>query len=250
MFVLKIAPPFSSADMQFLLITHIRCSRIEYGYVKKREATLTMTIESLLAFTGIGLGGFGTFIYGVHTWRRKNKPRMASWLAWAVTNSVFAWLAYAHDAYWPAAFSAVAATLNYAVLFVCLIRQRGSFKRVDVGCLVAVAACLVLIAGSASDLAIAWMSIVANLIATAPTFHNAWRHAQHETWHLFGANALANLLGVLSAGSVDDFTKIAGPLVGLSGNLALTAIIFYRRLETKYQLVSAVVALHIVNIVE
>jgi hypothetical protein len=209
-----------------------------------------LTIESLLAFIGIGLGGFGTLIYGTHTWRRKNKPRIASWLAWAVTNTVFAWLAYTHEAYWAATFSAAAATLNYGVLVICLMRRRGSFKAADMACLATVFACLLLIATSASDLAIAWAGIVANLVATAPTFHNAWRHARHETWHLFGANAIANLLGIFSAGGIDDFTKIAGPLVGMSGNLVLTSIILYRRWEAQYHIISASAALYIANTID
>jgi hypothetical protein len=206
-----------------------------------------LTVESLLALIGIGLGGFGTLIYGLHTWQRKNKPRVASWLAWAITNSVFAWLAYSHGAYWAAAFSAAAATLNYGVLLICFARRRGSFRRIDIACLAAVMLCLSLIATSASDLVIAWVSIAANLIATAPTFHNAWRHAKHETWHLFGANAFANFLGLLSGGSLDDFAKIAGPLVGFSGNIALVSIILWRRWEAEYHTASAIAALHIVN---
>jgi hypothetical protein len=209
-----------------------------------------MTLESLLAFIGIGLGGIGTFIYSIHTWQRKNKPRIASWFAWAVTNTVFAWLAYSHEAYWAASFSAVAALLNYTVLFICLLRRRGSFKRADVLCLLVVAACLGLIATSASDLAIAWAGIVANLIATVPTFNNAWKHYRHETWHLFGANALANLLGVLSAGGFDDFAKIAGPLVGMSGNIALTSIIIYRKWESSYHITSVAAILHIADRIE
>lgn len=209
-----------------------------------------MTFESILAFIGIGLGGFGTFIYGIHTWQRKNKPRVASWLAWAVTNTVFAWLAYSHEAYWAASFSVVAALLNYAVLVICLLKRRGSFKRADIACLVMVAACLALIAISASDLAIAWAGIVANLVATIPTFNNAWKHFKHESWHLFGANALANLLGVLSAGSFDDFAKIAGPLVGMSGNVALTFIIVYRKMESKCHVSSVAALLHIADRVE
>ncbi|MDN5274279.1 MAG: hypothetical protein JWP06_180 [Candidatus Saccharibacteria bacterium] len=208
-----------------------------------------MTIASLLAFIGIGLGGAGTLIYGAHTWQRKNKPRVASWLAWAVTNTVFAWLAYSHEAYWAAAFSASAATLNYSVLIICVVRRRGSFQGIDAVCLAAVAVCLLLVTTSANDLTLAWVSVVANLIATAPTFHNAWRHARRETWHLFGANALANLLGVLCAGGFDDFAKIAGPLVGMSANIALTSIILWRRWEIQYHTISATAALHIANTV-
>ena len=206
-----------------------------------------MTIESLLALIGIGLGGIGTCIYGVHTWKRKNKPRIVSWVAWAITNTVFAWLAYSHDAYWAASFSAIAALLNYSVLIICIVKRHVEYRRSDIFCLVAVFACLALVAVSVDDFAVAWAGIIANLIATAPTFHNAWKHFRHEGWHLFGANALANLLGVFSAGSFDDFAKVAGPLVGMSGNIALTLILVYRKWENKYHISSVIALLHFTN---
>lgn len=202
-----------------------------------------MGIESLLSIIGIILGSIGALLYASQTWKRNNRPRVASWLAWAITNTVFTWLAYRQGAYWAAAFCSSAAILNYTIVAIAFMRGRASYKQEDMISVIAVLVCITFVVMSSNGVVVALVSIAANLIAAIPTYHNAWFHARHETWHLFGVNVIANILGLLSAGGFDDFTKIAGPLVAIFCNSSMAIIILWRQQEARYHTAATTVTL-------
>jgi hypothetical protein len=70
------------------------------------------------------------------------------------------------------------------------------------------------------------LAMGANVIATWPTIQHAWWQPREEAWQLFAANGGANALGLVSvfvsAGA--SLINTAGPLISMTGNVALVTI--------------------------
>jgi hypothetical protein len=194
-----------------------------------------MDLVSLLAWVGASISLIGTGRYIAGILHDGTQPRLASWIAWLAANIVLAVVAVLAGAYLAAIFNSLAALGNGGVLVAAAIKRAGvrPTGQSDWGCLSAAGVCLVVILVFPHlSLLGALLAMSANIIATWPTAQNAWGRPFAETWHLFAANAGASLLGLISvAASTGNlkFTVIAGPLIAMIGNLALTIITLVRR---------------------
>lgn len=181
-----------------------------------------------LPWIGALFGIYATVQCGIEVNRGDVQPRLASWIAWGTSNAVFSALAFMHGNYLSAGFSGMAALGNFGILALCAYRRAGTRPRgtTDFSCLIMTAACLLVIVLSQGAPYVAYIAMVANIVATWPTMKHAWRKPHEESWRMFAANSGANglgLIGVIASGNV-GIAVIAGPLVSMAGNLTLVGI--------------------------
>jgi hypothetical protein len=162
------------------------------------------------------------------------RPRLASWIAWFLANVVMAVIAFLSHAHLAVVFDILSALGNAGVLLASAVRGAGQRPtgQSDWICLSAAVFCSVLILFFPQwALLSACLAMGANTMATWPTMQHAWHEPFAETWQLFAANAGASMLALASVlgSSGMDMCAIAGPLIAMLGNLALTSITLVRR---------------------
>jgi hypothetical protein len=128
-----------------------------------------------------------------------------------------------------AIFNGLAALGNVSVLVLSGVKRAGERPAgiTDWTCLVTSVLCLVtILCLPRMGYLDAILAMTANVIATWPTMQHAWRRPREEAWQLFAANGGANLLGLISvfAAAGASLSNIAGPLISMTGNVALVAI--------------------------
>jgi hypothetical protein len=188
-----------------------------------------MELSTVFACVGAGISLVGVTHYLIGIMRHGTKPRMASWVAWLTANGVFTAIALQDGAYIAAAINGMGVATNISVIMASALRKvdMKPSDAMDWWCMLVSVACIgsVLIVPDNKILA-ATLGMVANLVATAPTFRHAWKKPHEETWQLFAANAFANGLGVASVALANgvELVVIAGPLVATIGNATLVFI--------------------------
>ncbi len=187
-----------------------------------------------IAWLGAAVSLYGTSRYIIGVLKDGTRPRLASWIAWFIANTAMMFVALTNGAHAAAIFDGLSAAGNAGVLIAGAVKRAGHKPSgaMDWTCL-AVAATCSLVNASFPQLAMigALIAMFANLVATWPTMIHAWQEPFAETWQLFAANAGASLLGVIGVSASGGFriTTIAGPLVAMIGNIALTTIAVGRR---------------------
>lgn len=193
---------------------------------------------NVLAWVGAAISFWGTAQYIISVGRGETQPRLASWIAWGTANGVLAVVALMHGMHTAALFNAIAAMGNVGVLVMSGVKRAGTRPHgaTDWTCLTVSGLCLgAIICFPRLDTVDAVLAMCANVVATWPTLRHAWQRPQEEAWQLFAANAGANALGLVSvfAAAGAGLSNIAGPLISMSGNLALVAITVGRSWLTK-----------------
>jgi hypothetical protein len=194
-----------------------------------------MRLIEYIAWLGAAVSLYGTARYIIGIYRDGTQPRLASWVAWCIANAAMMATAFIHGAHMAAIFDGLSAAGNAGVLIAAASKHAGHKPSgtTDWTCLGVAGVCSLV---NAVFPGLALMGTVtamfANLVATWPTMTHAWHEPFAETWQLFAANAGASLLGVVgvSAGGGFRLTTIAGPLVAMIGNMALTTIALARRI--------------------
>jgi hypothetical protein len=187
--------------------------------------------RSSLAWFGALISLYGTVLYMIGIWKHGTRPRLASWIAWAVSNAVLMIMAVRWGAYQVAVFNAIAGAANLGVLILAARRRVGDAPKgsSDWSCLVAALGCMVvMLMLPHMGMLCALLAMMANAIATWPTIRHAWHKPHAETWQLFAANAIAASLALVSVQS-PSLQKVAGPLMATAGNITLTSVATLRR---------------------
>jgi hypothetical protein len=182
-----------------------------------------------LAWAGAGISLWGTARYGAGILKNRTQPRLASWIAWGAANGVLMAVALMNHDLTAAAFDGLAALGNFGILALAAAKRAGERPSgaTDWACLASAGICLatILTLHTLTYLDAA-LAMSANVIATWPTIQHAWFKPKEETWQLFGANAGANTLGLISVigASGMSLANIAGPLISMLGNVSLVSI--------------------------
>ncbi|HSX42759.1 MAG TPA: hypothetical protein VLF59_01600 [Candidatus Saccharimonadales bacterium] len=216
-----------------------------------------MHIVTYVAWMGAAVSLYGTARYIIGIIKDGTQPRLASWIAWLIANAAMMIMAFTHGARDAALFDALSALGNAGVLVAGAVKRTGQRPSgaTDWICLAVAGSCSLLNAAFPRLAMIGTaMAMFANLVATWPTMHHAWHEPHAETWQLFAANTGASLLGVVgvSAGGGMRLTTVAGPLIAMIGNMALTSITLGRRLgrevKTEVAVVTATIAQEVTGI--
>lgn len=196
-----------------------------------------MQISEVIAWAGAFISWWGVARYLIEIKRGHTQPRLASWIAWASANGVFAVLAIMGDNWLAATVNGLGLLANLCVLTLCMVKRAGERPGgvTDWICLAITACCLIwIILFPNAMMWAALLAMTANIAATWPTIRHAWAKPREEAWQLFAANAGANalgLIGVVIAGGM-GLTNVAGPLIATIGNLTLVGITVGRGLLT------------------
>lgn len=188
-----------------------------------------MDLSVTLACISAGISFFGVLQYVRAILYGGTKPRMASWVAWLTANSIFTIIAFQQEAVLAGAINIVAASSNALVIAIS-VKKKVRMKpadSIDWACLVASIVCVSAVFLVPEDkMLVALLAMVANIIATTPTFRHAWSKPHEEAWQLFAANASASALGVAGIIMVSgvELASIAGPLIAMLGNMTLVGI--------------------------
>jgi hypothetical protein len=191
-------------------------------------------MQSFLAWIGAGISIVGTARYIRGIIKEGTRPRMASWIAWLVANSIFAFVALQDHAYLAASINGLAALCNLVVCGLGIGLRAGDKPQglSDRLCLVLACACVIVVvlmpgAGVMGGL----LAMLANFIATWPTLHHAWAEPHAETWQLFAANAGASALSFIGIAGANGMhiTTLIGPFAAIAGNITLTMVTLGRQ---------------------
>jgi hypothetical protein len=183
----------------------------------------------LLAWGGAAISWWGTARYMIEIGKRRTQPRLASWIAWGSANGVLMVVALMNGNRMAAIFNGLAALGNISVLILSALKRAGERpdNLTDWTCLTTAGLCLgaILLFPHMTYLD-AVLAMTANVIATWPTLQHAWLRPNEEAWQLFAANAGANALGLISvtAAAGMSIANVAGPLISMTGNVALVLI--------------------------
>jgi hypothetical protein len=172
----------------------------------------------------------GTFLYVRVLWRNDAaRLRVASQMAWLSANIVFMMT----GTKMAAIFCGYCGMLNLLIIVVGLVRRRVVWVRSqDLTCVVAVAVCLSgYFAFNEYLVLVTLLAVLANQVATWPTYQNAWLGGE-KTVAMFMAAITANVAAVVSEWILNGFSLIgmAGMLVAIFGNIILTGLTFYRHI--------------------
>jgi hypothetical protein len=193
-----------------------------------------MHFVTYMAWMGAAVSLYGTSRYIIGVVKDGTSPRLASWIAWLIANTLMMYMAFQGGATSAGVFDALSALGNAGVLLASVIKRTGQRPsgQTDWVCL-GIAGSVSLVNAAFPQLAMVGtvLAMFANLVATWPTMVHAWQEPYAETWQLFAANAGASFLGVIgvSGGASMKITTIAGPLVAMIGNVTLTGIALGRR---------------------
>jgi len=170
----------------------------------------------------------GTVPYVIETMQQKAKPRIVSWLTWALLTGLAGAAALA-DGQISAALFAFAGTLATGSVVVVGWRYGDrSFTKLDIGCMIGVVVGLGLWLSFDSPALAIWGSIAIDCVGFVPTFVHAWKKPGEETLAFFAFAGAGGLLSTIAAVPVGGWTvtSVAYPLyVALSMAACLTILL-------------------------
>ncbi len=198
---------------------------------------------NVLAILGSLVAAAGTVPYIIETVQKKAKPRVVSWFTWALLTGLAGAAALA-DGQIAAALFAFAGTLATSAVVIAGWRYGDrSFTKLDIACMVGVAAGLALWLSFDSPALAIWGAIVIDLVGFVPTYVHAWKKPNEETPLFFAMAGAGGLLSTIAAVPVGGWTvtSVAYPLYVALSMAACLAILLIRtpRLEQSADKVQA-----------
>lgn len=188
-------------------------------------------LELFLTVTIVAISLYGYVVYGVETRRKTLRPRVATWLVWAILSTCVSYLQLKHGAGLGAVVTIVAACANYVLAGMAWHYGHKNIHPVDV--LSAMAATGVLVVWStASDNVTTVFATVTYLFGFVPTYERAWRKPYDENIAPFVTNTLKYSLSLLVIGHFVIETALY-PVILAIFNAAFLVMVLVRRRTKK-----------------
>ncbi len=190
----------------------------------------TTNMYAVLAIVGSLVAAAGTVPYIIETIQKKAKPRVVSWLTWALLTGLAGAAALA-DGQIAAALFAFAGTLATTAVFITGWRYGDrSFTKLDITCMSGVIVGLTLWLSFDSPALAIWGSIVIDFIGFVPTYVHAWKKPKEETPLFFALAATGGLVSTIAAVPVGGWTvtSVAYPLYVAISMIICLAILIVR----------------------
>lgn len=164
--------------------------------------------------------------------KRKTKPRVVSWLIWALLTGISAAASLSDKQYAAFVLSLSASIECIAVVLLGLKYGDKDYSRLDIGCFAGAIIGLLLwyIFDSPSIAILA--GIIIDLVGAVPTISHAWIDPFEETWMTFAMSAIGAVFAVLAATTV-RVTSLANPIYIVIINMILTSVIITRQRKTR-----------------
>lgn len=179
-----------------------------------------------------------TLPYIIGVAKGRQKPRVATWLVWAVLAGIGSAAAFSSHQI-PAAIFTLTTALEYGFVVLLGIRYSDrAFGKLDIGCLLAAMFGLALLVLVRSPITAIVVVIATDTIGTIPTVIHSWQHPDEESWVAFAVFVIAEIM-TLTIVDFKDFTAFAYPAFYLIEDAMLMGIILIRQLKRRASVNSA-----------
>jgi hypothetical protein len=192
------------------------------------RVSVAITAVSVL---GSVIAAAGTVPYIVETIRGNTRPRIVTWLTWAMLTGVAGAASLSAGQIGGAVFALLGAVATGSVVVTGLRYGDRSFTPLDIACLAGVLAGMVLWLTLHAPAFAVWAAILIDFVGLAPTVVHAWRAPAEETAKTFlcvgGGGVIAS--AAIAAGGSVSVAALGYPLYAAVSMGAVAAIIGARR---------------------
>ena len=191
-------------------------------------------MNDIIAVVGGLLAAGGTVPYIVETVRGNTKPRIVTWLTWALLTGVAASAAFADHAMASGIFALLGTVATGSVVLAGLRHADRSFAPVDIVCMAGVITGLVLWRIFDSPAIGVWAAIIIDSVGFIPTFKHAWQKPHEETpstFVLVSRGGALTVAAIIASGAV-SVTSLGYPLyVALSMGSCAVVVLARKRMH-------------------
>ncbi len=183
-----------------------------------------MRTVAIIASNALALLATLPYIIGIVKGRQK--PRVATWLVWAVLAGIGSAAAFSSHQI-PAAIFTLTTAFEYGIVVLLGIRYGDrAFGKLDIGCLLVAMLGLAVLIVVKSPIAALVVVIVTDAIGTIPTIVHSWRQPEEESWVSFALYVLAEIT-TLTVADFRHFTAFAYPAFYLIEDVILMSIMLF-----------------------
>ncbi len=175
---------------------------------------------------------YGYVVYGVETRRKKLRPRVATWLIWAVLGTCVSFLQVKHGAGLGAAVTIIAAGANYILAGMAWRYGHRNIHPVDVASGIAALGVIVLWITASDDVTTIFATLT-YLFGFVPTFERAFRKPYDENVTPFAMSALKYTLSITVIANYSLETVLYPIILAILNALFLGMVLFRRYSKKK-----------------
>ena len=188
-------------------------------------------MRTLLSVLGSLIAVAGTVPYIIETIRGNTKPRVVTWLTWALLTGIAGAASLSAGQLGAAVFALLGTVATSSVVVAGLRYGDRSFTRLDLACLAGVLLGLVLWLSLDNPIFAIWTAILIDFVGLVPTLVHAWKQPMAETASAFvcvGVGGLITSAAIASGGSF-SVAALGYPLYAAVSMATVASIIVIRR---------------------
>jgi hypothetical protein len=188
-------------------------------------------MRTLLSVLGSLIAVAGTVPYIVETIRGNTKPRLVTWLTWALLTGVAGAASLSAGQLGAAVFALLGTVATSSVVLAGVRYGDRSFTRLDLACLAGVLLGLLLWLSLNNPIFAIWAAILIDFVGLVPTLVHAWKQPGAETASAFvcvGVGGLITSAAIASGGSF-SVAALGYPLYAALSMATVASIIVVRR---------------------
>jgi hypothetical protein len=194
-------------------------------------------MRTLLSVLGSLIAVAGTVPYIIETIRGHTKPRIVTWLTWALLTGVAGAASLSAGQLGAAVFALLGTIATTSVVLTGLRYGDRSFTTLDLGCLAGVFVGLLLWLSLDNPVFAVWAAILIDFAGLVPTLVHAWKQPAAETASAFVCVGLGGLITSAAIASGGSFS-VAGlgyPLYAAVSMGTVATIIVIRRKSVRHE---------------
>lgn len=195
----------------------------------------TVGMYFFLIMVGSLLSAVGTVPYIIETIKGTAKPRVVTWLTWALLTAVAGSAALADQQWGAALFALMGAAATGTVVIVGLRYGDRTYGRLDLACMTMVVVGLLLWQWLQQPAIAVWVAIAVDFIGLVPTLVHAWSSPHEETARTFvlvGCGGILTTAAIVAQGGV-SVISLGYPLYVALSMTVCAGIIYWRRTKSQ-----------------
>lgn len=185
-------------------------------------------MRNALAIIAGLIGVVSTLPYIRDTLRGKTHPNIVTWFSWSLISAISTVATLAGGATQTAIFTGAFTLCTSFVVIAGLRHGIKHYTPFDVICQILAIVGIIIWRITNDPAAAILINIIANLIATLPTYRHGWLAPREETWQAYAIGALAITVGIISIEKL-NFVSLGYPLYIFLSDISLVWMILYRR---------------------
>jgi hypothetical protein len=199
-------------------------------------------MRTLLSVLGSLVAVAGTVPYVIETIRGNTKPRIVTWLTWALLTGVAGAASLSAGQLGGAVFALLGTVATSAVVVAGLRFGDRSFTKLDLACLAGVLLGLLLWLSLDNPIFAIWAAILIDFVGLVPTLVHAWKQPTAETASTFVCVGVGGLItsAAIASGGAFSVAALGYPLYAAVSMASVATIILIRRKSVKQEPVDRV----------